>query len=352
MSDTSNPNDAAGPEHAADRRSERPGRHRRPAGRVVRLSVASGVLCAAVAASYWAVNHPVGNIPQIPNGFAGLNEAARPVAPAVTRHSMTVLLTSSDVPSTAGNRALGAPRAGQLATGLIMLLHLNADEHSGAVVSIPPDAVVSVPGHGAAEIGSTPLLGGTPLLIKTVGKVTRVRIDHYAVMDFAHTHNLIDELGGVNVEIPAEITTSGVTFHPGPNHLNGTTALSYVRQPGVPGGEEGRVLRQQSLTRAIVGKIGARHLLGKPRTYHRVLNAFTEALSGDSNFTNTELRSLALRMHSLTGRRGTYVTAPARTVTTPSGNTWLSSPARRPRSCGRRSGTTRSRHSRRNTRAR
>ena len=139
-------------------------------------------------------------------------------------------------------------------------------------------------------------------------------------MDFAHTHNLIDELGGVNVEIPEEITTSGVTFHPGPNHLNGTTALSYVRQPGVPGGEEGRVLRQQSLTRAIVGKIGARHLLGKPRTYHRVLNAFTEALSGDSNFTNTELRSLALRMHSLTGRRGTYVTAPARTVTTPSGN--------------------------------
>ena len=42
-------------------------------------------------------------------------------------------------------------------------------------------------------------------------------------------------------------------FHIGVNHLNGVTALEYARQPSLS--EEGRVLRQQSLMRAVIHKL-------------------------------------------------------------------------------------------------
>ncbi len=173
-------------------------------GRVALLAVAAVfvVLCAAVAVSYATINHLVGKIQRIPNVFGGLNETARPVMPAASRHSMTLLLTSSGVLSaTLGHGAHGASP-----TGLVMLVHLDASQRSGAVVSIPANALVAIPGHGAAEIGNTPMLGGPALLIKTVEKLTDVRIDHYAVLDFAHTISLVDALGGVDVEVPQQIT--------------------------------------------------------------------------------------------------------------------------------------------------
>jgi LCP family protein required for cell wall assembly len=320
MSDTPDPNDAAGgPEHAADRPSERPGRHKRRGGRVALLAVAAVlvVLCAAVAASYATINHLAGKIQRIPNVFGGLNETARPVMPAASRHSMTLLLTSSGVLSA----ALGHGAHGASPTGLVMLVHLDASQRSGAVVSIPANALVAIPGHGAAEIGNTPMLGGPALLIKTVEKLTDVRIDHYAVLDFAHTISLIDALGGVDVEMPRQITTGSVTFHPGLNHLDGATALDYVLQPtGIDAGEEGRALRQKTLTRAIVDKIGRQDLLRNPVEFYRILNAFTQALSVDSNLTNAELRTLMLQLRALTGRNGTFVTAPTRTFTAPGGS--------------------------------
>ena len=79
----------------------------------------------------------------------------------------------------------------------------------------------------------------------------------------------------------------------------GSTALAYARQPSLT--EEGRVLRQQSLMRAVIRKIEFHHLLSNPITMYRVLNALISMLTVDSNFTASEIAHLAKEVRDLTG---------------------------------------------------
>jgi hypothetical protein len=71
------------------------------------------------------------------------------------------------------------------------------------------------------------------------------------------------------------------------------------------------VLRQQSLIRAVLRKIAGAHLLTNPVTTFHVLSALTAMLTVDSNFTNTELASLASELKGLGSSAGSYVTAPS-----------------------------------------
>ena len=73
--------------------------------------------------------------------------------------------------------------------------------------------------------------------------------------------------------------------------------------------EEGRVLRQQSLMRAVIRKIEFRHLLSNPLTMNRVLHALISMLTVDSDFTTSQLEHLAREVRHLTGSTD-YVTAP------------------------------------------
>ena len=201
-----------------------------------------------------------------------------------------------------------------------MLLHLDAHDKRGGVVSIPPQALVKVPGHGQKPIGSTPGYGGPSLLVKTVEQLTHVKIDHYARINFTGVSNLLNVIGGVNVTLAKKTVSNGDTFHAGVNHLNGITAVYYVRNPSFS--PDSRVLLQQSLLRAILDKIANEHLLTNPLTAVRVVHAMVAMLAVDSNFTNSEVESFATRLDREGGRAGTFVTAPTHTV---SGDVYLKS---------------------------
>jgi LCP family protein required for cell wall assembly len=225
---------------------------------------------------------------------------------------MTIMLTGSlALPAQRGGSGIDrSSKVPEDASGLIALVHINANQKAGAIVSIPPTAVVHVPGHGLMKIGDALHVGGPSLLIGTVEQLANVRIDHYSVVDFDGLARALGSLGGVNVGIPDETTSNGVTFHPGINHLNGVTALDYVREASLT--EDGRVLRQQALLRAVLDKIAQEHLLSDPASTFSILNAFTKALSVDSNFSNSDLQSLAMHLRLLGAGSGTFVTAPVR----------------------------------------
>jgi len=335
MSDDPGSTDQAGPEQPASTGPgggppwsaglapappQQPRRSRRKR-RAVRIALASGAAVAVLAAGvagvgYALVNHLAGNIHRIPNVFVGLDAANQPVMPAASRRSMTILLTGSEtVPAHIGGSGVdGSSTAPEGQSGLIALVHIDADRRAGAIVSIPPNALVHVPGHGVTQLWNALPFGGPSLLIRTVEQLTNVRIDHYSVVDFNGLASTLGPLGGVNVDVPEWTTSDGVVFHPGINHLTSATAIDYLRQTSLS--EDGRVLRQQALLRAVLDKIAAEHLLTDPTAGFSILNAFTKALSVDSNFTNSALESLALHLHLLGGRSGTFVSAPvARTLT-------------------------------------
>lgn len=307
----------------------RPRRARSRKRRVLRIAMACAaaivvLVAGAAVSSYAVVSHLADNIRRIPNVFAGLDAAERPVMPAATRGSMTILLTGTEaLPAhIGGHGALGSSTAPQATSGLIALVHINAGGRAGAVVRIPPNAVVNVPGHGVTQLWNTLPLGGPSLLIQTVESLTGVRIDHYSVVDLDGLARSLGPLGGVNVVLPETTTSNGVVFHKGINHLDGATALDYLQQTSLS--RNGRVLRQQALLRAILEKLDRLGLLSNPIGDYRTLNAFTQAVSVDSDFTNPELVSLALNLHLVGSRAATLVSAPVQRAFTFDGQSAVS----------------------------
>ncbi|HWG62279.1 MAG TPA: LCP family protein [Streptosporangiaceae bacterium] len=307
MSDTPSRDDSAGIDDLigsgmhGQPAEPRPRRKRRGL-RIALVSLASLVvlLGGVVAGGFVLVNNLASSVHRIPGVFTKLDAAVAPEG-GPPGHALTVLITGSDT----------VAHSGHVQSGLYAILRINAAHTAGSVVNIPPNSVVNIPGHGRHLLQNAMPMGGPPLLIATVEKLTHVRINHYGVIAFPHVTSVVNALNGVNVDLPHAVTSFGHTFHAGINHLNGTTALYYARQHySVPNSEELRVLRQSSLIRAILKKIANHNLLSNPLTAYRVIHAFTQALSVDSNFTNRELESLALALRHLGSNAGTFVTAP------------------------------------------
>ncbi len=309
MSEISGQNGPADPIRFTDQGSAAPqppgppARTRRKT-RIVLVSLASCVvlLGAVAVGAYVYVNHLASGIHRVPVALPEV-PGGQPVG------GMTALVTSASVPGS---------------SGLIMLMHFDAHNKRGGVVSIPPQTLVQVPGHGLKPISTAQGFGGPSLLVKTVEQLTHVQIDHYARIKFTGVTNLINVIGGVNVTLAKETVakasaTSGkktvtreYTFPAGVNHLNGLTAVYYVRNPSVPAGS--RALLQQSLLRAILDRISSEHLLTNPLTAVHVVHAVAAMLTVDSDFTNAEVEDFAIQLDRESGSGGTYVTAPTYTA--------------------------------------
>ena len=288
---------------------EQPGRGKRRRGRRVLIwASAAGtlVLVVGTAGTYVAASHLADNVQRIPGVFNLVDHASRP--PVGKAGSMTVLVTSDQMePAIRGGKGEDhASTTPQQRSGLIALVHLNAGGTAGAVVSLPPDAVVSVPHHGKMELEDTLALGGPALLLETVEGISHVRIDDYSVVDFPHLDADIDALGGVEVAVREKTTSDGYTFTPGVDPLTSASAMAYVRQASIT--EDNRVQRQQSVIRAVLDKLASEN----PVTHYSAYSDFTKALSVDSSLSTFRLVSLTRHLGSLTGSHATLVTVPAR----------------------------------------
>jgi LCP family protein required for cell wall assembly len=317
--------DARGPEQSRPdgrTRGRRRGRRLRRAA----LAAAAGltlVVGIAAGGTFFTARHLVGSVQRL-NGIVALDAANQPIMPAATRKSMTVLLTSSgQQPAPNGGGVDGSSPRPEALSGLIALVHLNANGRGGGVVSIPADTVVHVPGHGSMKIWATLALGGPSLLIRTVESLTNVRIDHYSVLDFPRVDKVVGALNGVKVDVPFTVTSDGFTFPAGMDRLTSADVLAYVRQPGVS--EVGRAELQSNLVRAMLDKIADQHLFSHVSTDYRVLDAMARVLSVDSNFTDTQLVSLGLRLGGLSAQAGTFITTPT-TVSAGTGPVTLRQP--------------------------
>lgn len=112
----------------------------------------------------------------------------------------------------------------------IMLLHIPKDSNDAYLISIMRDTWVNIPGFGSAKINAGLNYGGLDLQIATIEQLLNTRIDHVAEIDFTGFKGLTDEVGGVTVNVPFAFSGDGVSFNAGPQHMDGDTALTFVRQ--------------------------------------------------------------------------------------------------------------------------
>jgi LCP family protein required for cell wall assembly len=168
-----------------------------------------------------------------------------------------------------------AARQGLRHSDSIMLVRTDPDKHRISYLSIPRDLYVDVPGHGRQKINTAYQIGGAPLAIRTVSQLTGLPVHHVALVQFEDFEKLIDDLGGVTVDVPKPIVSNrfdcpyatnarcqewnGWRFAKGKQTMTGRRALVYsrIRENRLDPSENDQTRggRQQEVLRAIAGKL-------------------------------------------------------------------------------------------------
>lgn len=164
-------------------------------------------------------------------------------------------------------------------TDTIIVVTLNPQTHKMTMVSIPRDSRVAVASEGnkmdkinaAYAFGAANGTGAIQGTINTVENYLNIPIDYYVQVGFNGFVQTIDELGGVDVNVPFDFTQEDIlshgniiTFKKGVHHLNGRKALAYVRmREQDPLGDFGRNQRQRQVIKAAIDKIASAQTLFK-----------------------------------------------------------------------------------------
>jgi anionic cell wall polymer biosynthesis LytR-Cps2A-Psr (LCP) family protein len=124
---------------------------------------------------------------------------------------------------------------------------------------------------------------------------------------------MTDALGGVEVRVARTVWDPArkVVWPAGTHHLDGARALDFVRQRrNLPGGDLGRIKRQQAFLKALAGQVMESGTLANPLKLNAFLEALTKAVSMDESLTISRLRALALQFRSVGAGDVVFVTAP------------------------------------------
>jgi LCP family protein required for cell wall assembly len=149
---------------------------------------------------------------------------------------------------------------------VLMVSRVNLDAGTVRTVAIPRDLYVEIPGFGYNKINAAFNLGfynsednwagGTQAMTDTIQANFGLAIDGAAVTTFEGFKQIVDALGGVEVNNPYEVIgISGIdSFPAGVQTLNGDAALAFVRTRKQDG-DDGRVMRQQLVLAAILQEL-------------------------------------------------------------------------------------------------
>lgn len=134
-------------------------------------------------------------------------------------------------------------------TDTIMLLH-KPESGPVALISIPRDSYVPIPGYNDNKINAAFALGGPELLVETVEGLTGLTVDAYFEIGFTGVGEIVDALGGVELCYDHDVSdkNSKMEWEAGCNVVGGDDALAFSRMRYAdPLGDIGRTQRQQQL---------------------------------------------------------------------------------------------------------
>ena len=215
-----------------------------------------GVLVAAwLAFMIWVPFHAWGGVHRIDATPAG----ARPTPSE--GHDYVLVGSDSREGLTAAQRKQLHTGSTQTAEGKrtdsIIVVHVPSGDGKPALISLPRDSYVPIPGHDKNKINAAYSLGGPKLLVATIEQVTDLRIDGYVEIGFGGFASVVDSLGGVDICVARAMDDhkAGINLKAGCQTLNGPNALGYVRaRYSDPLGDIGRVQRQRQFLGAIMKK--------------------------------------------------------------------------------------------------
>jgi LCP family protein required for cell wall assembly len=277
-------------------------RRRRGAGRtlllvlllVVGLVLGSGVALAAYASS---------RIDRVP--VEGLSSAG-------TR--MNILVVGSD-----SREGLTPEEQAELATGYFAgartdtIFVLSVQGQRAAMLSFPRDLYVTRCDGSQGRINAAFVQSdGRSCLTRTVAQVSGLDITHYLEVSFLGFRDIVDAVGGVDVELEAPINdaAAGIDLPAGPQRLDGRDALGFVRVRKIDD-DLGRIARQQYFLQQLGKEALSPSTVLNPLRLFRTTGAVGESLLADERFGPIDFLRLGLAGRGLAGGGLPTFTVPA-----------------------------------------
>ncbi|EGO7767559.1 transcriptional attenuator, LytR family [Enterococcus faecalis] len=190
-------------------------------------------------------------------------------------------------------------RAEQGRSDTLMVAAVNPIDKQTTIVSIPRDTYVEIKGRKTMDkINHAYAFGGTAMAIDTVQNYLDIPIDHYVSINMKGLKELVDAIGGIEVNNRFTFSQDNYYFSIGKISLNGDQALAYSRMRYEdPNGDYGRQERQRKIIEGIVKKIVSFSGISK---YKMVLESLETNMKTDMNF--DEMQKVFLEYRNAFGK--------------------------------------------------
>lgn len=193
---------------------------------------------------------------------------------------------------------LGADEPNGGRSDTIMVVHIDPDKREAKIVSIPRDTRAEIPGRGLDKLNHAFAFGGAELSMSAISNFLQVPIPYYIKVDIDSLTEIIDELGGITVNVEKRmyyVDYAGnldVDLWPGIQKLNGHQAVAYLRYR-TDGGDFKRINRQQGFLQAVASQMMARdNITRSPGIFLKLVS------SVHTNMTSRQILGTALAMRS------------------------------------------------------
>lgn len=178
----------------------------------------------------------------------------------------------------------------------LMVATLDPKKDQAALMSIPRDTRVKIKGHGWNKINAAYAYGsakggseaGEKLAQRTVEDFLGVNMDHYVVVNIQAFQKIIDAIGGIDIDVEKRMYYEDpwdddggliIDLQPGMQHMDGKTAVTYVRYRDEEG-DIGRIKRQQKFMKACMDKVTSPAIIPKlPSVIKEVMSSVKTDLS-------------------------------------------------------------------------
>lgn len=174
----------------------------------------------------------------------------------------------------------------------VMILTIDEEHKQLKLTSLMRDLYILIPGHGENRFNAAYSYGGISLLYQTIAQNFGIKVDGYAIVDFAAFKEVINTIGGVEIELTdaeyrylttAYAKTKGTVkeVKAGLNTLNGEQALAYTRIRQDAKADFGRTQRQRNVLQSVFTKVKTMSLSQLLGLAEEILPSITTDLSNE-----------------------------------------------------------------------